>query len=122
MLTRAQLSGLGELANISETIEKKFYEQLADYLAKESRASSVNILELKKLSYGAIQENWFVLADFSNGIFKGSQKFCLRMDAPTSIENSHKRHEEFFLLKLAFEKGVRVPEPIFFLQRPLYTG
>ena len=74
MLTRAQLSGRGELTNISKTMEKKFYEKLADYLAKESSASSVNIIELKKLSYGAIQENWFVLADFSNGIFEGYQK------------------------------------------------
>ena len=75
MLTRAQLSGRGELANISETMEKKFYEKLADYLAKKSRSNSVNILELKKLSYGAIQENWFVSAYFSNRILKGSQNF-----------------------------------------------
>ena len=122
MLTRAQLSGRGELANISETIEKKFCEQLADYLAKESRSSSVNVLELKKLSYGAIQENWFISADFSNGILEGSQNFCLRMDAPTSIDDSHKRHEEFSLLKLAFEEGVRVPEPIFFCRDPSILG
>ena len=73
MLTRVQLSGRGGLANISETMHKKFCSQLADYLAEESRANSVNVLELTKLSYGAIQENWFVLADFSNGIFEGSQ-------------------------------------------------
>ncbi len=122
MLTRVQLSGRGGLANISETMHKKFCSQLADYLAEEARANSVNVVELTKLSYGAIQENWFVLADFSNGIFEGSQKFCLRMDAPTSIDDSHKRHEEFFLLKLAFEEGVRVPEPIFFCRDPSILG
>ncbi|MEE2745749.1 MAG: phosphotransferase family protein [Pseudomonadota bacterium] len=97
-------------------------EHLTNYLAEETCARSVTLKELKKLSYGAIQENWYLFVEFSGGALEGSHKFCLRMDAPTSIVDSHKRHEEFFLIKLAFENGVRVPEPIFFCKDTSILG
>ncbi|MBL6933012.1 MAG: phosphotransferase family protein [Rhodospirillales bacterium] len=67
---------------------------------------------MEKLSGGAIQENWSVTAGFSSGSWSGMQELVVRTDAPASVSTSHSRSVEFSLLKLAFEAGVTVPEPL----------
>jgi aminoglycoside phosphotransferase (APT) family kinase protein len=86
--------------------------KLEPWLAGVSRAESVSIIDMEKLSGGAIQENWFVNAGFSSGPATGIQKLVIRTDAPASVSTSHSRSQEFILLQQAFKAGVRVPEPL----------
>lgn len=86
--------------------------KLEPWLADVAKSEAVSILDIDKLSGGAIQENWLVNAGFSSGPMAGMQELVLRTDAPASVSTSHSRTEEFALFKQAFEAGVLVPEPL----------
>jgi len=64
----------------------------------------IKIETLKKLSGGAIQENWHLKTD--------STDYVLRTDAPSTLSTSHSRPEEYVILRTAHEAGVTVPQPI----------
>ena len=88
--------------------------ELELFLTNAAGSKTAKIIDRYKLTSGAIQENWALDVEFSGGPLTGLQELCLRMDAPTRIGNSRSRIEEFAFLKLAYENGVRVPEPLFF--------
>jgi aminoglycoside phosphotransferase (APT) family kinase protein len=71
---------------------------------------------------GAIQENWAVDAEISDGTLAGNQRLVLRTAAPTGVGESLGRLEEFAILKAAFAAGVTVPEPLFASSDPAIFG
>jgi len=85
-------------------------EKLQIFLS-EHYQSSVKIKNFKKLSGGAIQENWGFQLTVDEGPSKGIHNLVLRCDAPSSVSASHSRADEYRLLRTAFDAGVRVPKP-----------
>ena len=93
-------------------------EALADFLAARAGAERATITRFEKLSGGAIQENHALDIEFEGGALVGSQAVVLRTDAPSGVEVSHSRAQEFRLLQSAFAAGVMVPEPLWACQDP----
>ncbi|MDD2058386.1 phosphotransferase family protein [Pseudomonas putida] len=87
-------------------------QRLAEYLATTSHASSAQLTTVRLLSGGAIQENWLVDAEFSDGPHAGIQALVVRSDAASGVASSHGRAQEFALVKAAYDAGVTVPEPL----------
>jgi aminoglycoside phosphotransferase (APT) family kinase protein len=93
-------------------LANELQSRLEPWLLKVSDADSVTIIDMAKLSGGAIQENWSLSAAFSSGPMAGMQKLVVRTDALASVSVSHSRANEFSILRLAFDAGVKVPEPL----------
>jgi len=85
---------------------------LEGFIQREAGADRVSITDVKLLSGGSIQENWFMHADISGGDYGQEMDVVVRTDAPSGVQGSHTRAEEFALLKAAFNAGVTVPEPL----------
>lgn len=86
-------------------------DALATWLA-DTLASRVRVTGARLLSGGAIQQNWAVDLEISEGPHAGAQAWVLRTDAPSSVAASRSRAEEFALLRAAHGAGVTVPEPL----------
>ena len=101
-------------------------EELQIWLASAASASRVEIHTVTPLTGGAIQENWLIECNFSDGVMAGEQSFVVRCDAPSSIESSLSRVQEFKILRTALAAGVTVPEPLWLcgdanvIGRPFY--
>ena len=93
-------------------MEAQQQAEIAEFVAGQSAAQRVELANVKKLSGGAIQENWAV--DFIIKKADGEQvlETVLRCDAPSGVSDSHTREQEFALLSEAFKVGVTVPEPL----------
>jgi aminoglycoside phosphotransferase (APT) family kinase protein len=109
--------------------EERLAERRADleaWIAGAAGADAVTLRDAKPLKGGAIQENWLVALEISGGPFAGRQDLVLRTDAPSSVEASLSRAQEFRLLRAAAAAGVTVPEPLWLcedrgvLDRPFY--
>ncbi len=85
---------------------------LAGWLIGTLAAEQVQITAWRKLSGGAIQENWAFTARIRGGSHAGTLEAVLRTDAPTGVAVSLGRAEEFEILSAAHGAGVRVPEPL----------
>jgi len=85
---------------------------LEDFLRRQAGADRVAIADVKLLSGGSIQENWLIRADVAGGDHAPELDLVVRTDAPSGVQGSHPRAEEFALLKAAFDAGVTVPEPL----------
>jgi aminoglycoside phosphotransferase (APT) family kinase protein len=85
---------------------------LAGWLIGALGAAQVQVANWRKLSGGAIQENWAFDAKVRGGAHAGEVPCVLRTDAPTGVAVSHGRAEEFALLKAAHASGVKVPAPL----------
>ncbi|HEX6842106.1 MAG TPA: phosphotransferase family protein [Stellaceae bacterium] len=88
-------------------------ERLARYLREAAGARAADIVELRRLSGGAVQENWLLVAAIEGGALAGRQKLVLRTDAATSLSMSLDRASEFAVQRLVHAGGVTVPEPLF---------
>jgi len=101
-------------------------EALADYLAAALGARQVAVRHVARLGGGAIQENWSIDLEVSDGPKAGVQRLVLRTDAPSGVAVSHSRGDEFRLLETAHRAGVTVPEPVLLCEdtsvigRPFY--
>mgnify|MGYP001627506253 CR=1 FL=1 len=87
-------------------------QALARFVADRTGAVTVLVENVRKLSGGAIQENWAADLVISGGSCEGDIPVVVRCDAPSGVSDSHSRAQEFALLKAAFEAGVTVPEPL----------
>ncbi len=85
---------------------------LGAFLSEVSGCDSLEIIALKKLSGGNLQENYALDALFSGGTLSGRQELVLRTDAPSGVAASRSRADEFAVLKVAWEAGLKVPEPL----------
>lgn len=102
-------------------------EALAAFLTAEAHASSVEIRQARRLTGGAVQENWLVEASFRGGPLGGGpddppQRFVLRKDAPTTLTASLSRVEEYHVIEAVHDLGVRVPAPIALCADPEILG
>ncbi|MDC0033264.1 phosphotransferase family protein [Alphaproteobacteria bacterium] len=87
-------------------------DRLQGFIAVAAGATDCTITELHRLRGGAVQENWYLDADIGGGSFAGRLEAVVRTDAPSKIEISLNRAEEFSLLQAAFDAGVTVPEAL----------
>lgn len=87
-------------------------DALAAWLKESWAASAVTLSDIKKLSGGAIQENWACRIAVEGGPRDGDHAAVIRTDSPSGVAASHSRAEEFALLTAAFQEGVTVPEPL----------
>ena len=103
--------------------------KLIAYISNVVR-SPVSLSGLKKLSGGAIQENWALDVHVQTGGWAGNHEWVLRQDAASQVDASGGRAEEYQLLKIAKASGVDVPitinlcedqailgQPFFLMQR-----
>jgi aminoglycoside phosphotransferase (APT) family kinase protein len=95
---------------------------LAGWLIGALGAGQVQVANWRKLSGGAIQENWAFDAKVRGGAQAGEIACVLRTDAPTGVAVSHGRAEEFAILKVAHEAGVKVPAPLGLCADPNVLG
>ena len=97
-------------------------ERLAQFLCDAAGARAVDIVELRQLSGGAVQENWLLVAAVAGGAFAGRQKLVLRTDAATSLSMSSDRATEFAVQRLVHAGGVTVAEPLFLCRDAAVIG
>jgi aminoglycoside phosphotransferase (APT) family kinase protein len=97
-------------------------ERLARFLCEAAGARAVDIVELRPLAGGAVQENWLVIATIEGGAFAGRRKLVLRSDAATSLSMSSDRATEFAMQRLVHAAGVTVPEPVFLCRDTAVIG
>ncbi|ANI17487.1 aminoglycoside phosphotransferase [Pseudomonas citronellolis] len=99
---------------------------LASELASQLGARAIQIHSARRLSGGAIQENWALHADVEGGEHAGPQRWVLRTDSPSSVSVSLGRRQEYAVLSRVVEAGVRAPRPLALvehsptLQRPYF--
>lgn len=92
------------------------------FIARQTKVKSCAIVDLHRLSGGAIQENWYLDVDIPSGPYSGRLEAVLRTDATSKIAVSLSRAQEFSLIKAAFDAGVTVPEPLWLNNDPSVTG
>jgi len=85
---------------------------IAEFIRQRCEASSADITAMRRLSGGAIQENWLLDVTLKGGPWDGKQEWVMRADAPSAVSDSHSRPQEYALLKAVFDAGVTVPQPI----------
>ena len=85
---------------------------LAAFLRDTWDARTVTVGACRKLSGGAIQENWLTALSVEGGPHDGDLEAVVRTDAPSGVAVSHSRADEYDLLDAAFKAGVTVPEPL----------
>ena len=103
-----------ELKNLSFKIES----YLQNHFGKDTK-----ITAFESLSGGACQDNYSIDLQLSNGSLK---KMVMRTDKGESLFSSLPKPIEFKICKIAFENGVKTPEPILLeinltlLNKPFY--
>ena len=102
--------------------ESEMRAAIAKFVARAAGARSVNVLELRPLHGGAIQENYTLELEISGGEFAGNRSLVLRTDSPSQVGASLSRAQEFAVLQAAFAAGVSVPEPLWLCEDSSVTG
>lgn len=94
-------------------MDEVFQRAIERFVAQASGASAASVQSVRKLSGGAVQENWLLEIDLAGGTLPGRLSCVLRCDSPTAgVAISHGRAQEFALLNAVFKAGVTVPEPL----------
>ncbi len=93
-------------------LDVAFIEILQPLLASACGARRVTVDETSKLSGGAIQENWLLVARVEGGPAQGAAHWVLRKDAAAVVSSSWTRLQEAALLHTACEAGVAAPRPL----------
>jgi aminoglycoside phosphotransferase (APT) family kinase protein len=95
---------------------------LARFIAENAEAEQARIVHCHPLTGGAIQENWVLEVELSDGPLAGRHALVLRTDAPSRVAVSRSRAEEFALIRAAHRAGVVVPEPLWLGTDPAVLG
>lgn len=90
--------------------------RVAEFIASAANAHSCEIVDIRRLEGGAIQENHSLDLIIEGGPREGAATVVLRMSGPTGVADSHDRADEFALARKAFDVGVLVPEPLWCCQ------
>lgn len=86
-------------------------QKLAHYIAAQTGAQGVQVLDFSRLSGGAIQSNYGLTVECQGGSKPGRHELVVRSDSPSQVSVSLSREQEFQVLQVAFQAGVTVPEP-----------
>ena len=92
------------------------------FVRAASGARAVDIMQLERMSGGAVQENWALDARVSGGPYDGTHRWVLRTDAAARVGESLRRGEEFQILRVAHRAGVHAPEPLWLCDDLAVTG
>jgi len=92
--------------------------RLRDWLAAASEDAALRITGAKRLSGGAIQQNWALDVETASG----PQRWVLRTDSAAVLAVSLPRTAEYALLRAAWDQGVTVPQPLFCCADASVTG
>jgi len=87
-------------------------QHLVEFIRKQASAARVVIRTRKRLSGGAIQENWLLDLLIEGGVWAGDRRWVLRSDAISALPASLDREQEFAVLQVAYQAGVKVPRPL----------
>lgn len=98
--------------------DKDNIEKLAEFIRAQSGGSRVGIKGVVRLGGGAIQDNF----GLNVSIDDVPTPLVLRSDAPTMLDMSLSRAEEFAVLQAAFQTGVKVAEPLWLCDNPALLG
>lgn len=85
-------------------------QQLKNLLKEKLNAPISENFSLKKMSGGAIQENWLIQDKVI--------EFVLRKNSEASVAVSSDRYQEYALLERLYQLGIIVPEPVLFQANP----
>ena len=96
--------------------------RLETFLRTAAGADAVHIRKLRRLSGGAVQQNWALDADVTGGAHAGAQRWVLRMDAPARVAESLARSEEFRVLQAMQDARVLAPRPLWLCEDPAVAG
>ncbi|PUA20222.1 phosphotransferase family protein [Glaciimonas sp. PCH181] len=99
-----------------------YRDALTSYLRLVTTAKEVHIEILQRLSGGAIQENWLMVVQVSDGPYQGAQRWVLRTDALSSVPVSLSRAQEFAVLRVAYDAGVKAPKVLWCCQDRAILG
>ncbi|MGN8275855.1 phosphotransferase family protein [Pseudomonas sp. SMN5] len=86
--------------------------RLAEFIREQALATRVIIQARKRLSGGAIQENWLLDLLIEGGPWAGDRRWVLRSDALSALPASLDREQEFAVLQVVYQAGVKVPRPL----------
>lgn len=95
---------------------------LAEFIRQRTGAQRADVLEFQRLSGGAIQDNHALTLALEGGNSPGRLEVVVRSDAPSRIEASLDRAQEFHVLAAAFQAGVTVPRPLWLCTDTTVTG
>ena len=99
-------------------MKNEMLSRFSEWLAGAIGGTSIKILEFHPSQQRLIDQNWSVLADI-DGVPKS---FSIRKSVPLTVFAGHTIAEEFTLLQVAHEHGVKVPRPIAFCDDPDVLG
>lgn len=85
-------------------------QNLRNLLEKHLNFTTDLPMNIKKLSGGAIQENWAI----SGKLDHEDYEIVLRKNAATGVDASSGRQQEYELLKRLYELNICVPQPLLF--------
>lgn len=95
---------------------------LAEYVRERTGAKQVRVLAHHRLSGGAIQNNDALTLACTGGQRPGRHELVVRSDAPSGVDASMTRAQEFQVLQCAFHAGVTVPEPLWLCEDDAVMG
>ena len=92
-----------EIAQLKNKVEKYLSERLN---------TTVEISNMTSLSGGACQDNYLTDLSIKSGDWSGNHSFVFRTDKGASLFSSLSRIEEFKVIQMAYNAGVKTPRPI----------
>lgn len=94
------------------TLNEAKHAALGAYLAHALEYDSVDIVEAKLLTGGAVQENWRLDLRLTRAGVSEVRTVVLRTDAAARLSVSLDRTGEFAVVRAAYDAGVRVAAPL----------
>lgn len=92
--------------------EARTRQAIAGWIQANTRLEDVGVASARRLSGGAIQENWLLEVVGRQAGVALTVHWVLRTDAPAGVNASMSREQEFRILSLAHRYQVKVPQPI----------
>lgn len=96
--------------------------RLETFLCAQAGAQRVTVDNQQRLSGGAIQENWLLDVNVEGGAYAGRQRWVLRSDAQSAVQESLSRAQEFAVLSTVHRVGVKVPRPLWLCEDTAVHG
>lgn len=101
---------------------KEMVYAVGEFLAGVCDCDRLEILGIRPLKGGAVQENFALDIAAEGGRDAGRHALVLRTDAASQVQTSLSRAEEFAVLKAARAAGVTVPEPLWLCEDTSVIG
>jgi aminoglycoside phosphotransferase (APT) family kinase protein len=105
-----------------ELTDPEVKQALGEFIAEQAGAGGARIVSARRLSGGAIQENYALKVRIDGGPMAGDQALVLRTDAASGVSVSLSRAQEFAVLCQAHQAGMTVPEPLWLCRTPSVLG